>query len=42
MERPLHVLQHKFLQDLREGKTLVAVFLVNGTRLQGQVEFFDN
>ena len=41
MERPLHVLQHKFLQDLRESKTLVAVFLVNGIRLQGQVEFFD-
>lgn len=42
MERPLHVLQHKFLQDLRESKTLVAVFLVNSIRLQGQVAFFDN
>ena len=42
MERPLHALQDKFLQDLRESKTLVAVFLVNGIRLQGQVEFFDN
>jgi host factor-I protein len=42
MERPLHALQNKFLQDLRESKTLVAVFLVNGIRLQGQVEFFDN
>jgi host factor-I protein len=41
MERPLHALQDKFLQDLRESKTLVAVFLVNGIRLQGQVEFFD-
>jgi host factor-I protein len=42
MERPLHALQDKFLQDLRESKTLVAVFLVNGIRLQGQVKFFDN
>ena len=42
MERPLHALQDKFLQDLRESKALVAVFLVNGIRLQGQVEFFDN
>ena len=41
MERPLHVLQHNFLQGLQESKTLVAVFLVNGIRLQGQVEFFD-
>jgi len=42
MERPLHALQDNFLQDLRESKTLVALFLVNGIRLQGQVEFFDN
>ena len=42
MERPLHALQDKFLQDLRESQTLVSVFLVNGIRLQGQVEFFDN
>jgi host factor-I protein len=42
MERPLRALQDEFLQDLRESKTLVAVFLVNGIRLQGQVEFFDN
>jgi host factor-I protein len=43
MERPLqHALQDKFLRDLQESKTLVAVFLVNGIRLQGQVEFFDN
>jgi host factor-I protein len=42
MERPLHALQNKFLQDLRESKTLVSLFLVNGIRLQGQVEFFDN
>ena len=41
MERPLHALQDKFLQGLRESKTLVGVFLVNGIRLQGQVEFFD-
>jgi host factor-I protein len=42
MERPLRALQDKFLEDLRESKTLVAVFLVNGIRLQGQVDFFDN
>ena len=42
MERPLHALQDMFLQDLRESKTLVAIFLVNGIRLHGQVEFFDN
>ena len=42
MQRPLHALQDKFLQDLRESQTLVAVFLVNGIRLQGKVEFFDN
>lgn len=42
MERPLHALQDKFLQELRGSQTLVAVFLVNGIRLQGQVEFFDN
>ena len=41
MERPLHALQDEFLKDLQESKTLVAVFLVNGIRLQGQVEFFD-
>jgi host factor-I protein len=42
MERPMPALQDKFLQDLRESKTLVSLFLVNGIRLQGQVEFFDN
>lgn len=42
MERPLHALQDKFLQELRESQALVSVFLVNGIRLQGQVEFFDN
>lgn len=42
MERPLHALQDTFLQELRESKALVAVFLVNGIRLQGQVDFFDN
>jgi len=42
MERPFHALQDKSLQDPRESKTLVAVFLVNGIRLQGQVEFFDS
>lgn len=42
MERPSHALQDKFLQELRDSQTLVSVFLVNGIRLQGQVEFFDN
>jgi host factor-I protein len=42
MERPLHALQDKFLQELRESQALVSIFLVNGIRLQGQVEFFDN
>lgn len=42
MERQLRALQDKFLQELRESQTLVSVFLVNGIRLQGQVEFFDN
>lgn len=42
MERPLLALQDKFLQDLRESQTPVAVFLVNGIRLQGQIDFFDN
>ena len=42
MERPLLALQDKFLQDLRESQTPVAVFLVNGIRLHGQIDFFDN
>jgi host factor-I protein len=42
MERPWHTLQHEFLQHLQETKTLVAVFVVNGIPLQGQVEFFDS
>lgn len=42
MERSVHALQDKFLQEVRESKTLVAVFLLNGIRLKGQVEFFDN
>jgi host factor-I protein len=35
-------LQSHFLQDLRESKAPVSVSLVNGIRLQGQIEFFDN
>ena len=42
MEQASHVLQGRFLQDLRESKTPVAIFLVNGIRLQGHIEFFDN
>ena len=34
-------LQESFLNSLRKEKTPVAVFLVNGVKLQGQVESFD-
>lgn len=42
MERPLLALQDRFLEDFRESQTPVAVFLVNGIRLQGQIDFFDS
>jgi host factor-I protein len=35
-------LQSKFLEDLRASNAPVSVFLVNGIRLQGHIEFFDN
>jgi host factor-I protein len=41
MEPASHALQGEFLHDLRESKTPVAIFLVNGIRLQGQIDFFD-
>ena len=41
MEQPLQALQDKFLHDLRDSKTPVTIFLVNGIRLQGQIDFFD-
>jgi host factor-I protein len=40
--RPSLQLQDEFLTTLREQKTLVSVFLVNGIRLHGYIEFFDD
>ena len=42
MDQRSNGLQSQFLQNLCESKTPVSVFLVNGIRLQGQIEFFDN
>jgi host factor-I protein len=42
VERASHVLQDNFLQNLCESQRQVAIFLVNGIRLQGHIEFFDN
>lgn len=36
-----HNLQDPFLNVLRKEKVPVAIFLVNGIKLQGQVESFD-
>ena len=36
-----HTLQDPFLNTLRRDKIQVSVFLVNGIKLQGQVESFD-
>jgi host factor-I protein len=36
------LLQDSFLQSLQEEKTAIAVFLVNGIKLQGQIEAFDD
>jgi host factor-I protein len=35
-------LQDTFLKHLRDHKTEVTMFLVNGIRLQGQIRWFDN
>jgi host factor-I protein len=35
-------LQVQFLQNLQESEMPIAVYLVNGIRLQGKIEFFDN
>jgi host factor-I protein len=40
--RPSLQLQDDFLKTLREQKTPVSVFLVNGIRLHGHIEFFDD
>lgn len=36
-----HTLQEPFLNALRRERVPVAVFLVNGIKLQGQIESFD-
>ncbi len=36
-----HVLQDSFLNALRKEKLPVAIYLVNGIKLQGQVDSFD-
>ena len=35
------VLQDQFLADLAKGRVPVQIFLVNGIRLQGEIERFD-
>ncbi len=35
------VLQEPFLNELRKQNTKVSIFLVNGIKLQGQIESFD-
>lgn len=42
MSLPSSQLQVEFLNTLREQKTLVSVYLVNGIRLHGHIEFFDD
>ncbi len=37
-----HSLQDPFLNALRKERVPVSVFLVNGIKLQGQIESFDN
>ena len=41
MERAVQGIQGEFLQELRASQRPVTVFLVNGIRLQGRIEFFD-
>jgi len=36
-----HTLQEPFLNLLRKDRVPVAIFLVNGIKLQGQIESFD-
>lgn len=36
-----HTLQEPFLNALRKERVPVAIFLVNGIKLQGQIESFD-
>lgn len=41
MDQPLQSLQNQFLQELRDNKTPISMFLVNGVRLHGFIDFFD-
>ena len=37
-----HTLQDPFLNALRKERIPVSIFLINGIKLQGQIESFDN
>lgn len=37
-----HTLQDPFLNALRKERVPVSIFLINGIKLQGQIESFDN
>ena len=41
MSKGQQALQDAFLNALRKGKVPVSIYLVNGIKLQGQVESFD-
>ena len=42
MERNPQLLQAAFLENLRDQRTPVFIFLVNGIKLHGTIESFDN
>ena len=43
MAKPIHsVLQDPYLNALRREKVSVAIYLVNGIKLQGTIDAFDN
>ena len=41
MKGPQSSLQHLYLNALRKERTPVSIYLVNGIKLQGQIESFD-
>ncbi len=41
MSKKSHQLQEPFLNALRKEKVPVSIFLVNGIKLQGQIDSFD-
>ncbi|MBK4739138.1 RNA chaperone Hfq [Noviherbaspirillum sp. DKR-6] len=41
MDQQLKSLQNQFLQKLRDNKTPISIFLVNGIRIHGRIESFD-